>query len=1066
MESVSEKSFLRILNCLPKEAPLVFIPKEKFKYFALIALSNTTSANETGLYIAFTNKRIFILDVHFTFKKPSRKGKSSEHKDSVTLRGIKEQITYESIAPHHGGLVCINPRHPFKFYLVIHNPHGPHRQLHLESCYRRDIVQKMQIAFNTYMIAEHGDFTELKIKNSGLTHPTVAFFSRLPPCMVKNKGFFVRRGYVFLADKKFTDIYQNRPNRQVGYYDFIDPEEEKPPPQKDRKCLHLRVMEPTPISYSSLLSARDELFLGDKKKQQLSSSDLDFQLWTEASARSVALQEVSAYIIQDYHIETKGHYNKKLNVVGDKSLWIGFELHIFTEQREIGVLGVRRKYLPPNVEYNQDFLFVLYGPRCNKQSGGSGGNASLQEVLQPDFMEELRAMVDSFSPLVTPAPFSEGGGGKCIPHSTYFDQGVIQARLNSLLFPVPLYAYLQTMNNMSAETATGLVPTSTGQGTFGPADLAKIFVHSLHRCNLGSHQDKGEEQKDDRGGAADSEGSSMLSEVDNPLSLIFRMEAEMPHNTSNLGVYSFKEEQKARISAYFAYCTDDGLQPGVVNLRALCDSVMSNQMDENQLVVNKVIDFLLYIKRRGPVEIPSVLNTEDAIERPYSESIHSFLANAARNPHPPFGGLGPAGSDLDNPYEFTNVENVMIKLRDPAIMSGFTCNEEVLLALLQTPYFETLDRNERQAGEASLMPQFLAQLLTWIHNTDLIRCVCHKITTFRRIEGDVSILVPPLLNIVSVTGNILTKTYAFQALKTLSARGYHSAIFQQGGVGLAMWHIYVSKSSELIEACVDLLLSAVGRTANPVEEPAFLKLTQEAFPVQLANLLESRFGLENCRYPPSLLGKVCSLILKMSAHTETLNSFLDQDVMSEMLYMVKKFHYYDSILLQVTACVGTLYVNAGKRLYSLFARPEEEKTDKKKQSQVDKFAQISEDDHAIVLVQTLKEYMMKQRVLLLLNILIAVRYLVRTDHCPKQERERRHVLLAILYADYTFESLLDACKSEAVKSKDSAQKSKISIEELRNKEIIANSLINKVKWFKKQKKEIASVVEAAQNRKH
>lgn len=277
-----------------------------------------------------------------------------------------------------------------------------------------------------------------------------------------------------------------------------------------------------------------------------------------------------------------------------------------------------------------------------------------------------------------------------------------------------------------------------------------------------------------------------------------------------------------------------------------------------------------------------------------------------------------------------------------------------------------------------------------------------------------------------------------------------------------MWYIYVSKSGEVIEATVDLLLSIVGRTATPEKEPAFQMLCREAFPSQLAALLQTRFNLEDCRYHPALLGKVASLMLKLSCHKPTLKILMDNDCIENLIFMVKNYKQYDTILLQVTACIGTMYVNAGKELFKRYA-VEEEKGEKKK-ARVNPLEQIKPDDDAIILVTTLHEFKtLPERALLLLNILIAVRYLVRTDNCPPEEKIRRHYLLALLYAEHNLDTAMKQCKETASQSSKAAENSKASTELQRNQDIIAMSVINKVKWFKKQKKEIADVLDTVQH---
>jgi len=75
-------------------------------------------------------------------------------------------------------------------------------------------------------------------------------------------------------------------------------------------------------------------------------------------------------------------YRKKMNIVGDQAQWTCYRLHVYTRYREVGVMGVRRRFLPPLLDTYQDMIFVLYG---------KFSTANL--AVEADFMQTLESTV-------------------------------------------------------------------------------------------------------------------------------------------------------------------------------------------------------------------------------------------------------------------------------------------------------------------------------------------------------------------------------------------------------------------------------------------------------------------------------------------------------------------------------------------------------------------------------------------------------------------------------------------------------------------------------------------------
>ena len=55
------------------------------------------------------------------------------------------------------------------------------------------------------------------------------------------------------------------------------------------------------------------------------------------------------------------NYNKKSNLTSDKAQWQGWECLVRTQTRDIHIIILRRKYIPPMMDSFQDFVFMFYG---------------------------------------------------------------------------------------------------------------------------------------------------------------------------------------------------------------------------------------------------------------------------------------------------------------------------------------------------------------------------------------------------------------------------------------------------------------------------------------------------------------------------------------------------------------------------------------------------------------------------------------------------------------------------------------------------------------------------------
>jgi hypothetical protein len=115
-----------------------------------------------------------------------------------------------------------------------------------------------------------------------------------------------------------------------------------------------------------------------------------------------------------------------------------------------------------------------------------------------------------------------------------------------------------------------------------------------------------------------------------------------------------------------------------------------------------------------------------------------------------------------------------------------------------------------------------------------------------------------------------------------------------------------------------------------------------------------RCKANNSRYPNPLLGVAATLISKMSVEETSLDTFLRAKVHNELVAIAHEYEFHKQTIVQITACLGTLYVNSGPKII-----------------------RYSENAgrHAKILMQTLKHS--QDDLNEILNILIALRSLVK-----------------------------------------------------------------------------------------
>ena len=571
------------------------------------------------------------------------------------------------------------------------------------------------------------------------------------------------------------------------------------------------------------------------------------------------------------------------------------------------------------------------------------------------------------------------------------------------------------------------------------AEAAVLLQHTVQNGTGGSHPEEGKmdteikdtgsedgSQIDARRSRVNGQFSSVDRQlaVDDPMDIVERMCTEFVVAQQSLRVhlpnitrttYTAEEEWRGRVSQYLVYCIDDGVFPGALNVKRLLNVITGNMIRaplisyETAAKLERVVDFLLYLKRRcgRALDLPTYWSPEKQEEALAANTFAAQLRPGTQkhtdhvSQYASLASSAPAARSLEGKthlYDYDPSLTLLQKFRDPTLMTNFTCNEHLMVLLLDTNYIEYLENsalNTSEHSDASVLPQVLTALLMKDYNVALVRAVCNKII-LNQIQYDGFI---PALIALSRDGSVHAAIYSLRAL-TFLARTFPLVIYEYGGVAIGMWHIYMSRNEDLLDAALDMTLELVtNQTIHLFGQTAFIR--------KLVDLLKPRVG-QQLRYRSGLLQKACSLILKFSQVPSLLSLCLANHCHKELIDILKRgAAAYQPILLHVTACMGQLYVNAGSQILGV---PSE-----------------TAQHDAIVLVHSLAGFCSREHLRLCLNLLIILQYLLRLPkgyysrltptrynklgglvHTPPDPAfEKRTLILQHLVEEENLESILD-----------------------------------------------------------
>jgi len=201
------------------------------------------------------------------------------------------------------------------------------------------------------------------------------------------------------------------------------------------------------------------------------------------------------------------------------------------------------------------------------------------------------------------------------------------------------------------------------------------------------------------------------------------------------------------------------------------------------------------------------------------------------------------------------------------------------------------------------------------------------------------------------------------------------ALFQFGAVGLAVWHIYVTKSAPLLQSCVEFIAAVI-----PPKVQADDVIARPDFPKQLVQLLQVRVPYETTkgkeqrtaefRYPAGLLSAVSTLLIHMTRNaleTQVLEVLYNYGCVDELVGILSCYKDYHAVLTQIAHALGLVLLNGGVKILMIDA--------------------LKLKAHCRTLMSVLSQYSTTQSLELCMYLLISMRIFCKFEGIPSSTKD-------------------------------------------------------------------------------
>lgn len=354
--------------------------------------------------------------------------------------------------------------------------------------------------------------------------------------------FPIKRGIVLQKKKKRTaEEFTNAPDGMVKHshkkYFWFMPEKyqrDHVPGLQDARfkgegedSLQVRVVKPSKEnSYLQVAS------LGKREKDNL-------RLAAEKMGREVAMADNESAILRSEQ------YHKKMNLAGDLASWTCWAVHLRTNVRDIGVLAVRRKFIPPVGDTYQD-IYILY----------IGEQDTI--IANPmEFMVPMQDMVDSICPEV---------------RVLFYDDTITKIKADGLLYTEEEYSWFMSQNIISDSI-----------------DCARAFHKSLVNILVeegmtGFHLEEIEPS----------------TRIVDPYTIINTLHAEAPGLKMGISDNKAWANWRRRCSRFFSWVADGGLHPGEFDIPTLVTMHRKQGCSmANRDTLERLFDYFLHLCAKG-----------------------------------------------------------------------------------------------------------------------------------------------------------------------------------------------------------------------------------------------------------------------------------------------------------------------------------------------------------------------------------------------------------------------------------------------------------------------------------
>lgn len=232
-------------------------------------------------------------------------------------------------------------------------------------------------------------------------------------------------------------------------------------------------------------------------------------------------------------------YHKKMNLVGDLASYGCWAVHLRTPQRDVGVLAIRRKFIPPVGDTYQDIFIVLHD------------DVGIEDAVM--FMSGLERQADTLSPLVK-VPF--------------YDDTITKVKADALLYDEDSFSWFH---------AEGIISSQV--------DAARAFYKSL--ANLLNKEEAASFHMD--------EVEPDTVTIDDPFRIIITLWEDAPGLNDHSDPLAWRNWRR-RVARYLYWAIDGGLHPGEMDMGMLikCQKMQSCSMRSRD-ILERLFDFFVHM---------------------------------------------------------------------------------------------------------------------------------------------------------------------------------------------------------------------------------------------------------------------------------------------------------------------------------------------------------------------------------------------------------------------------------------------------------------------------------------